>query len=128
MAGMRFPGNVVTKHDTRSGAGGRGVPTKCLYCAGIPGGLHEDTCVCLDRPIKIRFSLEFIVTSPRSWAKEDIEFRYNEGSYCLDNLIENELTRVKEVDGCLCNSGSVEYLGEATLEEAEAAGLKRDSE
>ncbi len=125
---MRFPGNVVTAEDTR--ARGNGVPTKCFYCNGIPGGPHDAECVCVDRPVHVRLTLDLIVTVPRSWTKEQAEFRWNESTYCMDNIIE-EIQRQADADGserCMCSRAEIRLLGDATIEEAIAAGLKPDTE
>lgn len=122
---MRYPGNVVSAEDTR--ARGYGVPTKCFYCDGVPGGPHDGTCVCLERPVKIKLTLDLVIAVPRAWTKEQAEFRWNESTYCMDNILDH-VERHKEVLGCLCSVAKIEYIGEATQAEAEEMGLKPDTE
>ena len=124
---MRYPGNTVTIDDTRSTGGGRGSPDKCFYCKGETHEQHEEHCVTLDRPVKLRVSFDIITIVPRSHDKHDIEFRYNESSYCADNMLDT-LEQYGKANGCLCSVMSVEMVGEATLEEAVAVGFKPDSE
>jgi hypothetical protein len=122
---MRFPGNVVTRSDTR--ADGAGTPDKCFYCAGKFGDGHDSDCVCLDRPVKIRLTLDLIVNRPRSWSKEEIEFHSNQGSWCINNIVA-DIERHASKGRCLCSIGTLEYLADATLEEATAVGMIPDSE
>lgn len=123
---MRFPENVVTEEDTR--AKGAGVPEKCFYCKGKFGAEHDADCVCLQRPVKIRLTIELIITQPRDWQKDMIEFHMNESSWCMDNIMEDLARYADSDDRCLCPISNVEYIGEATLEEAIDAGLKPDTE
>lgn len=123
---MRFPGNVVTRHDTRQD--GAGVPTKCFYCNGVPDGPHDADCACIHRPVKIKLTIEMVVPIPRHWTKDNAEFYWNDSSSCKDNLVRH-IERYSESDQrCLCPVAEVEFLGEATLDEAVAAGLIPDSE
>lgn len=70
-------------------------------------------------------TFDLIMEVPRGWAKEQIEFRYNEGTWCSGNIT-NDLERVFKVDECMCARTSFEYLGDATLEEAVEDGLEPD--
>ncbi len=117
---MRFPGNVVTKEDLRSNA------EKCFYCTGVLDGEHDAACVILDRPVKVRMTIDLIIARPRSWAKHDIEFHLNDSSWCIDNIKDDIERQVG--DRCLCSFANFEYTGEATLEEASAAHLVPDDE
>lgn len=126
---MQLTTNVVTIIDTRSK--GAGTPDKCFYCKGETGGPHDAECVCIDRPIKIRMTIEIIVPIARSWSQDQIEFYFNDSSSCLDNLIPaiERMSGNNEGHGsCLCSVAEVTYLGEATIEEAAAIGLVDDLE
>ena len=122
---MRFPGNVVTLGDTRSK--GAGTPDKCFYCKGLTGKAHDADCVCIHRPVKIRLSIDMIVAMPRSWNKENMEFQWNESSSCKDNILD-QLDRYQSLGRCLCGMAEVEYVEEASMEEAIEDGLIPDSE
>ncbi len=122
---MRYPGNIVTLSDTRPTAGG--VPSKCLYCKAAIEGPHNEECVVLHRPIKMRITIDLIVPQVRSWTPDQIENRINLGTYCIDNLM-TDIERTIKVRGCLCGVAEVNVMGDVTLEEAVAAGLKPDSE
>lgn len=82
-----------------------GSKTACFYCHSTIGEPHKHDCVSVTRRVKVRFSIELAVEVPVSWGKKQIEFKYNEGSWCSDNIqtiIENELS---EIDGkkCFCH-------------------------
>lgn len=59
--------------------------------------------------VKIRISFEIETIEPSNFSKEDIEFRYNQGSWCADNAIDMILQQQKK-DSCLCKSCKVEYV------------------
>ena len=123
---MRFPGNIVTRDDTR--CDGAGTPEKCFYCTGALGGQHDEQCVILQRPVRVRITFEIVVAVPRSHTKEQLEFHWNDSSWCTDNIM-NDLARYSESrERCLCPVSTFEYLEDVTLEEAEADGLERDGE
>lgn len=122
---MRYPGNVVTREDTRSE--GAGVPEKCFYCSGKLGAEHDADCVTLHRPVKIRVTMDIIVPAVRSWDKHMIEFRFNESTWCADNIMDDLQRYTKGAGGCLCGHTEIEYLGDATLEEAVTDGLQPDT-
>jgi hypothetical protein len=129
---MNLYTNIVTEDDTRSA--GAGIPSKCFYCNGRRGGPHDPECVCLKKPIKIKVTLELIDVRPRSWSKHDIESHYNESSWCANNIvpvIQRHLDHDDDLNvnlDCLCQRMTVEYLGDATVEEAEAANLTEETE
>ena len=61
-----------------------------------------------------------VVSVPENWTKEDIEYKYNYGTWCADNLI-NMLDR--EGKGCLCPYSKATYIREATEDDEEHWGL-----
>ena len=118
---MRYPGNEVTQLDLRSNTNGQ-----CFYCTGELGNEHDAGCVVIDRPIKVRVTIDLVMTEPRSWSKEEIEYHLNESSWCADNIQYHIRRQIGK--GCLCEIAEFECLGDATLEEAVAANLIPDSE
>ena len=122
---MRYPGNVVTVADTRYPGSGR--PDCCLYCKAAIGGPHEDDCVCIHRPVKVKMTVEVIISVPRSNDKHAIEFHLNDSSWCTDNILD-VFARQSAAGHCLCLNSHFEYVGDATLEEAVDVGLIADSE
>jgi hypothetical protein len=60
---------------------------KCFYCNQKVGTPHKENCVCLQKKVKLRFSFDLEVEVPYSWDKEDINYYYNEGTWCANNAI-----------------------------------------
>lgn len=82
----------------------------CFYCKEPIGNEHKPDCVVRSRTVVIRFMVDVVVSVPENWDKTDIEFMYNEGSWCASNLVE----MLKEKPGCLCSCTEAEYVREAT--------------
>ena len=49
----------------------------------------------------IRITIDLPMEFPASWDNGMIEWYLNEGTYCLDNLID-ELSNYSEENGCIC--------------------------
>lgn len=60
----------------------------CFYCRRKIGERHSTTCVMWVRAVKIRAILEFDIDEPVSFTKNDIEARFNEGSFCASTILE----------------------------------------
>lgn len=76
-----------------------GSPTQCLYCWSEVGEHHGWECVTVKKLIHYHivvtnpwtntsFETDLHATSPRHWTQGNLEFRYTESSYCLDNLLD----------------------------------------
>lgn len=124
---MRYPGNIVTLHDTRSQNGGRGTPDKCFYCTGLIDQQHEEDCVVLARPIRITLSIDLVVSVPRDLPPEDVDGFFNDTGSCTNNLL-FDIERQMDSGYCLCHNAEIHYAGEADIDEALEAGLVPDSE
>jgi len=97
-----------------------GKQDECFYCGEKVGSEHKQDCVIRSRTVVVDFTIRMVVDVPESWDKEDIEFKYNDGCWCADNLI-NLLDR--ENNGCLCPHVVAECIREATQEDEEYWGL-----
>lgn len=100
---------LVDKHD--DGIRPAGSPVHCFYCGQKVGEHHKPECVVVQKRIKIKVTVELEIMAPHSHGKHEIEFRYNESSWCamnLPGLIETH----QELTGnmCLCGLTKVEYL------------------
>ena len=125
---MRYPENEVTVDDTRVHADAH-VPGKCFYCEGTLGNPHGAECVVPNRPVKVRLTMDLVVSAPQKWDQRMIEFHYNDSSWCADNIVEeiHRTVAARQEGYCaLCGVTSITYLGEATLEDAVEAGLVPD--
>jgi hypothetical protein len=84
---------------------------RCYYCREAVGTPHRPDCVKVVKRVKVRLTVEYEVEVPASWAKEDVEFHRNDGSWCSDNLIP-ELEALAESQGCLCGVTHFDYVAD----------------
>ncbi len=128
---MRFPANVVTEQDLRPNRYIGCDKLMCGYCKSHLGEPHEAECVCIERPVKIKMTIEMVIAKPRGWDKDSIEFHMNESSWCKDNIqtqLERTFESATKNRGCTCGIVEFQYVGDATMEEAIESGLRPDSE
>lgn len=81
----------------------------CFYCGEPIGGEHRNSCVLINRKVKVKVSFEMFFDEPASWDKEQIEFARNQGSWCVDNALD-DICEKAEAEGCSCGFGSVEVI------------------
>ena len=79
---MSFP-KVLPKDD---GIRPAGRPDQCFYCRSMVGEEHKKDCVTIDKIVEIEFTVRVPVKVPHGWDQEMINFRYNDSSWCADNL------------------------------------------
>lgn len=109
----------------------RSDPSRCHYCRREIGSQHASDCVVRCRTVVIKLSIELVVPEPECFDAHHIEFRYNEGSYCMSNMegvISNLVGRITPKGKCMCNLDhdeniKVEYLREATADDEEMQEL-----
>lgn len=100
---------LVDKYD--DGIRPAGKPDECFYCCQKVGQPHNTNCVIVGKKVKIRMIFEVEVEIPHHWTKEDIEFRYNESSWCADNAIKLLQEQIADEESCLCSCfKDVEYI------------------
>ena len=87
-----------------------GPPDKCFYCGMDIGEEHAVECVCRTRSVVMRHEFEVTVDVPDSWSAEDIEFHYNQSSWCAGDAI----AEIERHGDCLCGIFTSKYLREAT--------------
>jgi hypothetical protein len=89
-------------------------PGLCTYCRQPMGAEHAADCVIRVRTVVIRLAVEMVVEVVEDLDVEQIHFRFNESSYCLNNLLD-QLSEETEDDGhCICGRADVTYVREAT--------------
>lgn len=104
-----------------------GLPTKCFYCDAVRGEVHKEGCVIRRRTVVVKFSVELVVDVPEDWDTDAIEFRYNDSSWCANNLfLPHVMERVDKEGRCLCDFAEAEFIREATAEDEEAQCLKAE--
>ena len=95
----------VDNDDVRSRTDG-----KCFYCFEPIGQEHTWKCVIPNKEVKILAVIEFNAKVPRSWTKDEIEFRYELGSYCNTNALREIEDWLDQNDTCLCSEGKFKVL------------------
>ena len=94
----------------------------CFYCQVPIGELHKKDCVCRSKTCVVDFNIRMVVSVPEFWDAEQIDFHYNESSWCADSLLNLIEDRRKRARMCLCNITSAEFIREATEEDEEEFG------
>ena len=98
----------------------------CFYCRAKVGQPHNDGCVIRARTVVVRFEVELVLSEPESHDKDLIEFGYNEGSWCADNLANLLSATVARIDAdgrCMCDFVKATVIREATAEDEDAQCL-----
>lgn len=101
----------------------------CMYCKSPMDASHKEDCVCLLRSVVVAVTVQMVVTFPRIFSADDIEFSMNGSSSCADNLIEDLIAAFKRKpsEGCFCARTTSVYVREAS--EADHARLNfRDTD
>jgi hypothetical protein len=93
-----------------------GKPDECFYCRRKVGERHGPDCVIPQRRVTLRATVEFEVDVPAGWAREQIEFHRNDGSWCANNLVDDlaafAIRAERTEQGCMCGRTKIEYLGD----------------
>lgn len=84
-----------------------------FYCHKAVGQLHSVECVRHRRKVRLRLTVEYEVDVPNSWSEEQINFHYQESSYCADNVssdLEAYAHQLNQNKDCLCGRAKIEYV------------------
>lgn len=93
----------------------------CFYC-GVPvGGKHKYDCVIPQKSVIVDFTIRLPVLVPVFWDKEQIDFHYNESSWCADNLLSLIESWQEQTGCCLCGVMEANYVRGANSAEDEDA-------
>lgn len=93
-----------------------GDPDKCFYCQEPLGGQHKEDCPIRCRTVVVEMTMNFVFEEPEFNDEEKINFRYNQGTWCASNIID-EIERIEKDNGCLCRFTKFRYVREATTED-----------
>jgi len=114
-------------HDLDDGIRPAGDPGSCFYCNQKIGSPHREDCVIVTKRVLVRIkSFDDAVTGmweldvPYCWDRSMIEFMYNDGSWCADNIFDydsvawdqpnaKELLNLMSCGGCLCDKIRFEF-------------------
>ena len=105
-----------------------GNPNECFYCNAKVGEQHKEDCVIRSRTVNIDFTVHMVMDVPEFWDEGNINFHFNDGSWCASNLLKKLILREEETDKCLCSIVDAKYIGEATEEDEERYGCCRVNE
>jgi len=109
---------TVTESSTRPA----GEPDRCFYCGRLLGEQHKDDCVIRSKTVVVNFTVRTVLSVPEHWDNEQVNFHYNDGTWCADNLI-SELSRRSEDVRCVCDITEAKSLGDAMQKDEEDYGL-----
>ena len=93
----------------------------CFYCRQ-PIGTHAADCVCVEKSVVLRATIEYIVAVPDFWDQDSIEFQRNDGSFCMDNDFERIAMwadRQPNPGPCTCGATHITFVRDATAEDHE---------
>lgn len=98
-----------------------GEKDKCFYCGSEIGEEHNKGCVLREKTIVTRLVIDFVDSVPEHWDEEQINFHYNNSSWCASNV----LSKLQNRDDwrCLCDVSDFEYLRDATEDDEERWGI-----
>ncbi len=126
---MNLPETDIVKPIHSRPIGPKGL---CTYCNEPIGQAHKPECVCVQRTVVVRLTIDVVSAAPRSHEDHLIEFALGaEGSYCADNTFELLSEWIAREDegrgGCMCGAVvSAEVLRDATPEDHEQLPLLFD--
>jgi len=94
---------------------------RCFYCFEPVGGYHRETCVLIERKVRMSVTIDYETAVPDHWSAEDIDWHRNGSTWCASNVL-YELDRQYNNDGgpCLCGHAKFSYIedvGEPYLSE-----------
>jgi len=82
---------------------------ECFYCKQKIGTPHKFTCGMITHKVEMAFTVKVELDVPIANTIEDTEFRYNESSWCANNLI-TFLDDMIEKGQCLCSLTSAKFV------------------
>lgn len=111
---MSFPKVTIDDNGIRPA----GKPDQCFYCGSKVGEEHKKDCVIVNKQVKLKATIFFETLVPHSWNEDSIHFKFNDGTWCTDNIIsylEEYVDYLKKNEkGCLCHDNNwaniIEYV------------------
>jgi len=99
---------IVTEDD--HGIRPAGGDDKCFYCKAVVGSPHAKDCVIVQKKIRVRHTIGIDVLVPHHWNEDRIDFHFNDGSWCADNLLADVKEYLGSIAGCLCGDHECEFV------------------
>lgn len=109
---------IVTQNSTRP----NGEPDRCFYCGRMIGEEHKTDCVIRSKTVVVDFTFKTVLAVPEYWNEEQINYHYNDGTWCADNILYDLLERASDVD-CSCRICETKYVKDANREDEERYGV-----
>lgn len=97
--------------------------TDCRDCKVKAGDEHESDCLLRKRTVVVDFTIRTVQAVPEDSDYSEIEFKYNESSWCSDNLLDELIRRRKETGRCLCLVAEAQCIREATEQDEDDYGF-----
>ena len=101
---------------------------ECFYCHAKVGEQHKEDCVIRCRTVNVDFTIHAVMRVPEHWSEDDINFKFNESSWCTSNFIGDLVYREEELGKCPCFITEAKYVGEATKEDEDIYGIYKVNE
>ena len=104
-----------------------GKPDECFYCKQPIGTNHEEKCVCIQKVVLVKVTLEIPYILSNYWSEPDIDFYFNKSSWCANNIVNylEVLQNAKSEDSpCLCSGFTGEYLRDVVEEDVEGVDIE----
>lgn len=103
---------IVKKNDY--GIRPAGEPDECFYCGSKVGEPHKFNCAVVCKMTKLRATIDFEYPIPISWNKERIDFHYNLGTWCSNNIVDVLKEYIEYIgendEDCLCQHCKIEVI------------------
>ena len=92
--------------------------THCLYCKQ-PVPQHTDECVVPRRTVVVELTTRMVISMPRCYDQDDIEFSMNESSACKSRYIDQLYAESNSEENIckICARTDMKYLREASAED-----------
>lgn len=95
---------------------------ECFYCHTQLGEQHKEDCLIRARTVNVDFTIHMVMQVPEYWDESDINFKFNDSSWCASNILNELQQREEETGRCICLITDAKYVGEATKEDEERYG------
>jgi len=99
-----------------------GDPNHCFYCGQRIGENHKEGCAIREKTVVLDCTIRIVMDVPEFWDVDQIEFHYNDGSWCADNLLNFIQNRNSNTGRCLCDCTTVKYVRDATNDDEDDWG------
>ncbi|MCD7996468.1 MAG: hypothetical protein LUH21_04460 [Clostridiales bacterium] len=115
---MRRADWTVSKESVRPA----GKQDRCFYCGELLGEQHSKECIIRSKTVVVDFTVRTVLSVPENWDEKQINFHYNDGTWCADNLLD-ELNNRSDKCRYLCDITKAKFIKEADEKDEEDYGI-----